>query len=107
METIYYTHDYENDTAYTFEPGDERSEITMTFTSEDPDYGTETLVYGGDGTEEELRNDLLEELTQTLDMQEEKKCGCMEQPWKDWDEGYFRTSLIAFEAMLMNIQEGA
>ena len=44
MSIICYTHDYENDTTYSFEPGAERSQITMTFTSEDPDYGTEELT---------------------------------------------------------------
>ena len=107
METIYYTHDYKNDTTYTFKQGTERSEITMTFTSEDPDYGTETLVYGGDGTEKELREDLLDEISETLDMQEHGLCGCMEQPWKDWDENYVRTSLIAFNNMLLSMQKGA
>ena len=31
MSIICYSHDYENDTTYTFEPGAERSQITMTF----------------------------------------------------------------------------
>ncbi len=101
MSIICYTHDYENDTTYTFEPGAERSQITMTFTSEDPDYGTEELIYGGDGTEQELRKDLLNEISECLDKQEDHVGipGFL----KYYDENFCRTSLIAFEGMLIHL----
>ena len=101
MGIICYTHDYENDTTYTFEPGAERSQITMTFTSEDPDYGTEELIYGGDGTEQELRKDLLNEISECLDKQEDHVG--IPSFLKYYDENFCRTSLIAFEGMLIHL----
>ncbi len=103
MNTIRYTHDYENDTTYTFDHGDERSQITMTFTSEDSDYGTEELIYGGDGTEQELRSDLLNEISEYLNKQE--KNAEMPDYLKYYDENFCRTSLIAFEGMLIHLKK--
>ena len=104
MDKIFYSHDYSNDTTYLCEQDtDGMLKITMTFTSEDPDYGTETLVYGGNGTEQELRNDLFTELRETLDRQEANQHGMMPQPWKDWDENFGRSSLIAFHNMLWDL----
>ena len=106
-ETLYYTHDYENDTTYTFEPGNTRSQITMTYTSEDPDFGTETLVYGGDGNEKELARELLSDLSRCLDMQENppRFARAADFDLQYYDNNYSRTSLIAFEAMLLEITE--
>lgn len=107
MEKLFYTHDHTNDTTYSFERDpDGRGQITMAFTSEDPDYGTEELVFGGNGTEQELRNDLLEEIAECLDLQEAGKCGFMPEHLKYYDEDFIRTSLIAFEAMLVTMMEG-
>ena len=104
---IYFSHDYPNDTTYEFEQDpDGRGQITMTFTSEDPDYGTETLVYGGNGTEHELRDELLHDLTECLDLQEEGHCGMMPDNLKYYDEEFTRTTLIACENALHWIQEG-
>ena len=101
MGIICYTHDYENDTTYTFEPGAGRSQITMTFTSEDPDYGTEELIYGGDGTEQELCKDLLNEISECLDKQEDH--AGIPMFLRYYDENFCRTSLIAFEGMLIHL----
>ena len=107
-EKIYYTHDYPNDTTYIFERDpDGRGQITMTFTSEDPDYGSEELIYGGDGTEQELRDDLLKDLTECLDLQEQGYFGDrLPFELRYYDEEFIRTSLFAFEGMLISMSEG-
>ena len=107
-EKIYYDHDYPNDTTYIFERDpDGRGQITMTFTSEDIDYGTEELIYGGDGTENELRADLLKDLTECLDLQEQGYLGDrLPVELRYYDEEFIRSSLIAFEAMLLGMSEG-
>lgn len=102
-DKIFYSHDYSNDTTYLCEQDtDGMLSITMTFTSEDPDYGTEELIYRGDGTEQELRDDLLEEITEYLDLKETARW--IPDYLQYYDEDFIKTSLIAFEAMLMEMK---
>ena len=104
METIYYTHDYPNDTTYTFtQDPDGRGQIEMTYTSEDPDYGTETLVYGGNAREWELRSELLCDIVHTLDWQEGIREGLPPDPY--YTDNFCIPSLIAFNNMLEWMEE--
>lgn len=104
MEKLFYSHDYTNDTTYTFERDpDGRGQITMTFTSEDPDYGTEELIYGGYDSESELRGDLLKEIEECLDLREAGKP--IPEHLRYYDEDFAKTSLIAFNNMLFDMMD--
>lgn len=108
METItmYGTYNYTNDTKLTFTKTKNRAEIKLEYTDEDPDYGTETLVCGGDAKETliSLCHDQLDELTTFLDetndgtyRPEDIMCS-----YKHLDD-LNNSSLIAFERMLQSI----
>ena len=104
--TMLYSHDHDNDTKLVFTKTADRAEIELAFTSEDPDYGTETLVCGGNATETfmSLCESQLDELTTFLD----NTCdGTLryEMFMKDYPmfDDLNNTSLIAFEAMLQSI----
>lgn len=67
--TITYTHDYENDTVIAYWVDDGGSHMTASFTSEDPNYGTDTLEYNAKPVEPiaKMAQDWLEEFTEYLD----------------------------------------
>lgn len=94
-----YSHDYPNDTSLKWTDDGTRAEIELTFESEDPDAGTEIMVFGGDSgsSMQELAADGAEELTGWLDRHE----GQAEPEELDRVYGeYTRTALFAFEAIL-------
>ena len=47
----YFTHDYTADTRLEFTRTGQRSELTLSFSSEDPDMGTEEMIYAGENGE--------------------------------------------------------
>lgn len=102
MTTLTYTHDYPNDTTLEYTEGEGRNELTLTFTSEDPDCGTEIMIFGGDDCMEELMLELYTEISSFLDAKERRSFGGYvgATPASYYDE-YTRTALYAFEAMLM------
>lgn len=67
--TITYTHDYENDTVVTYWSNNKESHMTASYTSEDPDCGTDSLEYNASPAEPlaEMARDWLEEFTEYLD----------------------------------------
>ena len=67
--TITYTHDYENDTVVTYWANNEESYMTASYTSEDPDYGTDSLEYYASPAEPLAKMALvwLKEFTEYLD----------------------------------------
>ena len=91
-----YNHDYPNDTTWEYTIDRDRAQLELAFTSEDPDYGTETLIIGGDATAslETLAADLLEEVTTYLDHKIENEF---------LEDNYCVTSLYAFEGCLKSI----
>lgn len=97
-----YTHDYPNDTTLEYTENKGRNQIELTFTSEDPDVGTEIMVYGGEDCMEELELELYTEINSYLDAKEHRSFGGYvgATPESYYDE-YTRTALYAFEAMLM------
>ena len=97
-----YTHDYPNDTTLEYTESKGRNQIELTFTSEDPDAGTEYLIFGGNECMEELMLELYTEINQYLDSKEHRAFGgyAGATPETYYDE-YTRTALYAFEAMLM------
>lgn len=104
--TVTGTYNTINDTVLTFESAIDRAEITLEFTGEDPDFGTETLVYGGDATATmiELCREQLEEITAFLD----ESCEGTYRPDSITEkypalEDLNNSSLIAFERLLQEI----
>lgn len=104
--TMLYSHDNENDTKLMFTKTADMAEIELAFTSEDEDYGTEILVYGGGPTETfmSLCKKQLNELTAFLDASRGGTWRLDEimESYKHFD-GLNNSSLIAFERMLQEI----
>jgi len=97
-----YSHDYENDTTMEYTENNGRNELILTFTSEDPDAGTETMVYAGNACAEELMLELYTEINSYLDAKEHRFfCGYAGATPESYYDEYTRTALYAFEAMLM------
>ena len=65
----FYSQDYPADTVLEYTRTGDRSELRLSFSSEDPDMGTEEMVYGADGGEsmQEFVSELKAELTGYLD----------------------------------------
>lgn len=66
--TITYTHDYENDTVVTYWANNKESHMTASYTSEDPDYGTDSLEFNASPAEPlaKMARNWLEEFTEYL-----------------------------------------
>lgn len=101
--TINYSHDYPNDTVLTFSKDEYRSEIKLEFTGDDPDFGTETLICGGnaDETMMELVKDQLDDITEYLDATDN---GIRRSRVYSYELGDLsNTTLYAFENILKQI----
>ena len=109
----FYSHDYPADTTLEYARTGDHSELRLSFSSEDPDSGTEELVYAGENGKsmQELTADLKEELAAYLDAADTSSFYQQQgipQPdgmrsQIDYSE-YSRTSLYAFEAILMQTE---
>ena len=103
-----YTHDYSNDTMLEYSRSGNESTLRLSFTSEDPDMGTEELLYHGENGEpmQELADDLRAEIKAYLDDQDSssfaKQQGLKDEihSMEDMYGEYSRTALYAFEAVL-------
>ena len=108
MLTIYYSHDYPDDTKMIVETREDGCiQLTLEFTSEDPDMGTETLIYAGNNSDwTELSRELQEEITNYLDIADTSS-RCVQQYMfgeaDDYYGEYSKTALYAFEAMLIHV----
>lgn len=100
-----YTHDYTDDTTLTYTSTEDRSEIELTFTSEDPDIGTEILIYGSDQevTMGCLMQELMDEIGAYLD---DKETGINDPLYGEFYCGYTNTALYAFENILNELLRG-
>ena len=67
-----YSHDHPNDTTLKYTRTDHRSELVLTFHSEDHDIGKEEMIYGSDRSETmaDLIKELKSDLTSFLDAQD-------------------------------------
>ena len=110
----YFTHDYTADTRLEFTRTGQRSELTLSFSSEDPDMGTEEMIYAGDDGESmhELIADLRAEITGYLDAADSSSFVQQQGLSKDfgirnatdyYDE-FSRTALYAFESALQTME---
>lgn len=99
--TLMFKSCYDNDTVIEYVNTGLYSMLNCSFTSEDPDYGTDTLHYGADHVEpmERLAFDMYHELATFLEDREN-----LEDPHVDYDE-YGRSSLIAIEDALAEIAQ--
>ena len=113
----FYSQDYPADTILEYTRTGDRSELRLSFSSEDPDMGTEEMVYGADGGEtmQELLSELKAELTGYLDAEDTssfyEQQGLSRPDGLQNQEEYFgeysRTSLYAFEAILQQTEHEA
>ena len=95
---ILYSHDYPDDTVMeiSIRP-DSNAELKLSFTSEDPDYGTETMIYVGDTSNwRKVAAELKKKITYYLD----------NMPDDQFFGDYMRTTLIAFENLLTELGFG-
>ena len=105
----FYTHDYPADTMLDYTRQGSRSELVLSFGSEDPDMGTEELTYGGDQGESmaELVSDLKNEIKSYLDADTSSFYEQQGEPQAlsaVYGE-YSRTALYAFEAILSETEK--
>ena len=113
----FYSQDYPADTVLEYTRTGDRSELRLSFSSEDPDMETEEMVYGADGGEsmQELVSELKAELTGYLDaadtssFYEQQSLSRPEglQSQEEYFGEYSRTSLYAFEAILQQTEHEA
>lgn len=100
--TFCYSHDYPDDTKMTVSIRDDgATQLTLSFTSEDPDMGTEEMIYAGHDDYLTLAKELLEEITSYLDEVEFFKTASKESYYGE----YSRTALYAFESLLKEVVE--
>ena len=101
----FYSHDYTADTTLEYNRQGDRAELTLSFSSEDPDMGVEEMIYGGENRESmaELVSDLKDEITGYLDAVDSssfyEQQGLPAEASDAYGE-YSRTALYAFEAIL-------
>ena len=105
MLTIYYSHDYPDDTKMIVETREDgNTQLTLEFTSEDPDMGTETLTYAGNNSDwTELSHELREEITNYLDVIDVPFYDSHNDSLIELYSEYSKTALYAFEAMLIHV----
>lgn len=102
--TKYFTHDYENDTTIEYVNTGMYSMLNCSFTSEDPNYGTDTIHYTSVPVKsiEQMAYEMLGEVTDFLDWRD----GTVEAPrcdvQNDYGE-YSNSTLIAIEYALADI----
>ncbi len=106
----FYSHDYTADTTLEYSRMGNRAELTLTFSSEDPDIGAEEMVYGGENRESmaELVSDLKNEITAYLDAADTASFYDQQGMPVEADVvygEYSRTALYAFEAILTQTEK--
>ena len=112
-----YTHDYPGDTVLEYTVSGNRAELRLAFSSEDPDMGTEEMIYGGDNGESmyELAADLRAELSAYMDYEDTSSFSrqqSLSRPpgihsLEDYLGEYSRTALYAFEGILQQTEREA
>lgn len=109
MERFSHSFDHDNDTELEFTTEGNTSTIIMRFTSEDPDYGTDEIVYNSEPASSfhGLAYDLLSEITDFLDATGDgiyRTDDAIESviAGRYWDD-YSNSTLYAFEQLLHNL----
>lgn len=105
--TKYFKHDYENDTTIEYVNTGLYSMLNCSYTSEDPDYGTDTIHFTATPAEsmEQMAYNMLYEIKDFLDYRD----GSVEAPrcdvQNDYGE-YSNSTLIAIEYALADLSKG-
>jgi hypothetical protein len=104
--TRYFKHDYENDTTIEFVNTPLYAMLNCSFTSEDPDYGTDTLHFTccRECTFESIAYNMKKELSKFLDLKENREYKKLEElnAQIDYDQ-YSLSTLFAIESALTEI----
>ena len=106
MTTIFkYSHDYTDDTEIKYFRDNEGSHLECSFTSEDPDYGTETIYLNSDPAEtlREMARDQMEEITAYLDATADGTRRVDDAPNAIVYDSYGNSTLYAVESALSNL----
>lgn len=95
--TAYATHNYHNDTKLEYKKNGNEVELKLSFTSEDPDCGTEEMTCSFDDGEK--LHMAAQYILIDLAPYNDEPCECSDDTIQYY-ENYTRTALIAFENML-------
>ena len=103
----YFKYCYENDTAVEFVDTGLYSMLNVSFTSEDPDYGTDTLHYTSEPaeSEEQLAYEMLNEVSRVLNARDNPKEYEISRELKMVYDDYSTSTLIATEHALQEISK--
>lgn len=107
--TKYFKHDYENDTTVEYVNTGMYSMLNLSWTCEDPNYGTDT--FHGEPVQpvqpmEQMAYDMLQELTDYMDLCDEGQYAEIKPELRIKYRDYSNSSLIAFEHSLQEITMG-
>ena len=99
--TKYFTHDYTDDTTVEYVVTGLYSMLNCSFTSEDPDYGTDTIHYTADpvASMEQMAYEMKTEISHYLDLKENGRPAELEYVYG----AYSNTTLYAVESALSEI----
>ena len=104
--TKYFKCDYENDTTVEYVNTGMYSMLNISFTSEDPDYGTDTLHYSAHPAQsmEKMAYEMMHEVSDYLDWKDDHNCqsgisGVLRKKYED----YSMSTMIAVERALTEI----
>lgn len=105
--TKYFSHDYESDTAIEYVNTGMYSMLNCSYTSEDPDCGTDTLHYNADSVKpfEQLAYEMAKEIETYLDATEDGTHRKSNAPYARSYEEYFTSTLYAIEKALKDISK--
>ena len=105
--TKYFKFDYENDTTIEYVSTGMYSMLNCSYTSEDPDYGTDTVHYvvNKDISMEEIAYQMMREITQFLNKTDSGKYGEISDRHNALFGGYGKSTLYAIEHALKPIAD--
>ena len=106
--TKYFKHDYDNDTTIEYVNTGLYSMLNCSFTSEDPDYGTDTLHYTSDPavSEEQMAYEMGKEITDYCNKQDAGRYNEVSRVMRMIYGDYSNSTLYAIEKALHEIAEG-
>ena len=100
-----FTHDYPDDTQIRYTVDEEGSHMECSFTSEDSDFGTETILYNASPAIplKEMSGELLEEITSYLDATDDGNKRVEETGIEKYYNDFGNSTLYAVEKALSQI----
>ena len=100
-----FTHDYPDDTEIRYTVDSEGSHMECSFTSEDPDCGTETILYNASPAVslKEMSGELLEEITGYLDATDNGNLRMGRNGCEQYYDEFNNSTLYAIEKALTQL----